>query len=151
MLFSWVRKGMFRDAVDPALVDPGDPSWAWWVYEEAPVDDWTGWHSLQAIEEDQARESRMAGLPPAYWFKATIPQLAAVFRQMGWEGDGNWFLSAVPDPMMGGISPLLVAVKQSNNGTTYVACERELPWLEGAFDGSTGQVFLAHVRHPSTE
>lgn len=56
------------------------------------------------------------------WFaEATRLALAA-----GWEGDGTWLYTVIPDPDSADTAYTFV-VKQSNNGTTFVVSQ--LPFI----------------------
>lgn len=48
-----------------------------------------------------------------------------------WEGDirEGIYVFSVPDPDKVAMSPGFIW-KQDNNGTTFVICEKELPWLK---------------------
>jgi hypothetical protein len=104
-----------------------------YVYEMSPVDYWEGMTPLGSYFDDRCMSNMLE------WRRA--PEfdrvLRFLFRTMEiarshghWEGDvaHGPYISAVPDS--GGLDcALILAWKQSNNGTTYVASQIELPWL----------------------
>ena len=71
---------------------------------------------------DATYESGDSPNPIAVAYRAAVPQ----FDILGWEGDGTWYYGALPAD---GSTLVWVMVKQSNNGTTYVYCTQEMPWL----------------------
>ena len=100
-----------------------------YVYTPPPIDYWTGWvtvtkamsggHGQDLEDEPYADDELSANLGKA-------KELAA---GCGWEGDGTWRIAGLPPEDVAG--PLYVlAVKQSNNGTTFIITPRELPWLQ---------------------
>ena len=105
----------------------------WHLYCINPIDFWVGWQSLRYVPErtwspaDQSA-GHGDGLPDRSWFEQFIPLVARQFKQIGWEGDGHWHLTAIPEDDSG-LFGLAIAVKQSNNGSTFVAASRPLPWL----------------------
>jgi hypothetical protein len=77
------------------------------------------------------------GVPPANVYdsvsgkscEARVPEIKQLFTQAGWEGDGRIELFAIP-PVIAPNAPdgfLIWHVKQSNNGTSWLASELPLP------------------------
>jgi hypothetical protein len=108
---------------------------------------------------DSARERLRVGdlsvycLPPVYWWDGWTPLTSAVgipegpletsrllvemaikaatlLTRTGWEGDGNWYVSALPT-FDDGVQAIrfLIAVRQWNNGTTFLCSPEPLLWL----------------------
>jgi hypothetical protein len=103
-----------------------------WTYSCAPIDWWFGWWTLA----DALHHTLMAS-EHAHWHEITPEALtedASRARWLatcaGWEGDGTWYVSVLPDPDAC-LSRFLFAVKQSNNGTTFIVSPFRLPWLHG--------------------
>lgn len=96
------------------------------VYALGPIDWWLGWCPFTTLI--RAFESDPVSLDLDRVFNLVVTA-AWGFTRAGWEGDGRWYLSAVPNDEGGPECDLLLAVKQSNNGSTFVFSEHELPWL----------------------
>ncbi|PSS59873.1 hypothetical protein C6558_36235 [Ensifer sp. NM-2] len=98
------------------------------VYKLGPIDFWNGWLSaadfVAETENVDANYNEETFLP----FVEKAQDLA---RGIGWEGDmrSGPFVSALPNPDSGNLSDFILAWKQDNNGTTFVASPYELPWL----------------------
>ncbi len=92
-----------------------------YVYECGPIDHWQGWTPLPTFLRDEFIDPGQVGR-----------MLQAIARSTRWEGDFRAGeaprVSALPvgDPDCA----LLLAVKQDNNGTTFIASEVRLPWLD---------------------
>jgi hypothetical protein len=120
-----------------------------------PIDWWAGWLSpVEAVAE--SLKDGWDALPSNAFRNAEIlageidrliKVASAFLLQHGWEGDirgpnGTWMVSVVPDAEINS-SVLVFAVKQDNNGTTFVVSPYELPWLtkngtlQGTFNLST--------------
>jgi hypothetical protein len=104
---------------------PGRP----FIYYLPPIDWWEGWTTLEGLSRS---------LEPDEFFDPVVEvatfmlRAAPLFVKAGWEGDGTW--RAAPLPVFDEgvqLRSFLVAVKQSNNGSTFVASPKALPWLEG--------------------
>jgi hypothetical protein len=107
-----------------------------YVYYCPPIDWWVGW-----MTETEFLNHRMTN---DYWdphihrtnpvvtdyvtFTTSAYQLA---KEVMWEGDmrDGPYVAGLPDPDAGGWC-FVVAWKQDNNGTTFVASHRELEWLK---------------------
>jgi hypothetical protein len=106
------------------------------AYELPPIDHWMG--TTWFIPEQEA-ERAGAPAPPGLFppdddphgLAIELTQLhrlaAPAFRTLGWEGDGGWRYGSFPDELN---TRLWIAVKQSNNGTTYVLSPIAMPWLK---------------------
>jgi hypothetical protein len=107
-----------------------------YCYHISPIDHWpctrTAKQRLQDVHED--------GVP--YWVAQEGAKLGALlaaateaFRTIGWEGDYREppVFFAVPSCEVE--MHLGVAVKQDNNGSTFIASPFPMPWLEQDFDG----------------
>jgi|SRR5215813_13792391 len=96
-----------------------------YVYAIPPVDHWIGWQDAKDLVGDSPYGDK---IDPAE-FRAFWNQAKVLGRKAGWEGD----LSG--GPLVAGMldydysSRFMVAWKQSNNGTTFIASEFELPHL----------------------
>jgi hypothetical protein len=101
------------------------------VYQVGPIDWWGGWTPLpellarpNAIDDPWPHSGR--SMQARWEFAQTIA------RHLGWPGDIRQGPFACPLPN-GDIDcgEYLIAWKEDNNGTTYVASPYRLPWLEG--------------------
>ena len=112
-----------------------------YVYRCPPVDFWFGWLRLRVGEDfvfDVLDEP--GGLFEREWLSGSegaIRELLSVssdgFLRAGWEGDvrdGCWQLSGFPLPETPGDPGFLVAVKQNNNGTTFISSPVSLQHLQ---------------------
>ena len=99
---------------------------SWYIYTLPPIDCFVGWTAFDVfVEQAEAH----------YWTEAAALSLLRtasllVQRHTDWEMDRDvtaWHVAALPldEPE----SALAFAIKQSNNGTTFVASQLELPWL----------------------
>lgn len=98
-----------------------------YIYALAPIDFWSGCLSeaqyLAIMERDDPKHIADVYMP----FRERA--LAAATRA-GWEGDMRQgpFISALPTDA-GNHPDVVLAWKQQNNGSTFVACVHQLPWL----------------------
>jgi hypothetical protein len=106
-----------------------------WVYCLTPIDWWTGAHTVSdyesAIVADHGRADASEQVKGALSkFRNFLDKAKAIAP--GWEGDireGPFVLPVPPrDPAEG--LQFMVAWKQENNGTTFLASPFRLPWLE---------------------
>lgn len=100
----------------------------WYGAPTLPIDWWPGWTSIDGLRRDANRlwewgVELPSQLPPE--LDTRIP--AQVATELGWEGDGEW--KCAPLPTDDGYCKLMFAVKQSNNGTTFIVSPFDLPWL----------------------
>ena len=100
------------------------------VYKVAPIDDWTGWRKLT----EAASETHSGGPPCGPSFRTLLARLLDACeiarREHNWEGDisimgGPYWIPLPP----GRDDKFLIAWKQSNDGTSFVASPFALPWL----------------------
>lgn len=52
-------------------------------------------------------------------------------KYTSWEGDGNWYVSGMPSEDSSDSLPIF-AVKQENNGSTFLCSPFPLPWVESS-------------------
>ena len=97
------------------------------VYHMSPIDHWAGWQHpadvFAPVEESHDRHT----IPQ--WEDAW-DQARELARQIGWEGDvaiGPRVSMLPADDFKP--APFIIAWKQSNNGSTFVASPFPLPWL----------------------
>ena len=93
-----------------------------YIYCTGPIDDWIGWTELHQLRGTAQRAEALQ------LRKSVMP----IFRANGWEGDGDWYISGLPpcEKWFNPASQLLIAVKQSNNGTVFIASPYKLPWIK---------------------
>lgn len=103
----------------------------YFVYVTGPLDWWPGWRWVDEILAAMRGSDTLveAGYPEPSKLEAMVSSAKKVADAAGWEGDGRWACAPLPAPEMFS-SELMFAVKQSNNGTTYVVSPFRLPWLE---------------------
>jgi hypothetical protein len=111
------------------------------VYSCEPCDWWHGWRKPEEVVGFPGRgdaEGYEGAISPEEW--VTVWRLAQEGAQLiGWEGDirrgegGPWVTML---PMPGNVT-WLVAWKQDNNGTTFIASPVALPWLTGKHGGAS--------------
>jgi hypothetical protein len=102
------------------------------VYALGPIDNWTGW---LPEEEFLQLEEPEYGRPNADDYHAFKKKAELRAAEAGWEGDiRNWrngpFVAPLPVNYGDGTIRYMIAWKQDNNGTTFVASPFPLPWLE---------------------
>jgi hypothetical protein len=116
------------------------------LYCIAPIDWWDGWipefNYLRGLFTDEYADNNRDRVAAYVSLRAKAERMAL---EAEWEGDMSFgvFVSALPPDDCGGECPVLIAWKQSNNGTTFVYSPRPLPWLqENAFHviGSEGRL-----------
>jgi hypothetical protein len=99
-------------------------------YHACPIDWWDGALTANELLSKMSPKSDAVDLSCAAARLAEIEADARVaFREIGWEGDvseGPYFF-CLPDE---GYCSLGYMLKQSNNGSTFVASPQPLPWLE---------------------
>lgn len=99
-------------------------------YNTGPIDNFYGLHTFESLEEEMGgpcRESVNIRSELDRLLGACLP----AFRDLGWEGDCNlgpgFFM--LPDPE-GATFQWGVAIKQGNNGQSFIASPFPLPYLE---------------------
>lgn len=105
------------------------------VYRLAPIDFWVGWNHKNDLfreitTEELAYEFR--DIEEWNWLWAVASALA---RRIGWEGDirEGPYVSMLPNAGCDPECSVLIAWKQDNNGTTFIASPYRLPWLEDGY------------------
>jgi hypothetical protein len=95
------------------------------------IDHWLGWRRLDQEIVALAKSGCGAEAWEVEHLIMLLSAAAYAFTRAGWEGDGIWKISALaPVDDGGGDSRVMLAVKQSNNGTTFIFSELVIPWLE---------------------
>ena len=93
-----------------------------------PIDDWTGWRELT----EAASEIRGEGPPRGPSFRTLLARLLdgceIARHEHNWEGDVSQGPYWIPLPATGD-DKFLIAWKQANDGTCFVASPFALPWL----------------------
>jgi hypothetical protein len=116
-----------------------------YVYERGPVDWWWGWSPVDDLkaqpEEGEEMSPYDADAPWHGWRNAALEALVDhALDQI--QADGRWEGDISQGPYIAGLlapnddgyaeSEVMVALKQSNNGTVYVWSPRRLLHLEQA-------------------
>ena len=101
------------------------------VYQVMPIDFWAGWRKpseLFGVSDHNHDDGQFHD--PAEW-PNLWKQAQKLATEAGWEGDirEGPYVTVVPDGESGGLSPVIIAWKQDNNGTTFVASPFPLPWV----------------------
>ena len=115
----------------PMAAEPRVTKASGYVYDVTYIDFWYGWHDPWApqtpnhepVDPDQVR-----------WIAASVIRaIRDIARVTGWEGDirGGPYVAPVPGPDYEPERGWFVALKQDNNGTTYLWSPVALPWLAG--------------------
>lgn len=101
-----------------------------YVYEVAPIDNWTGWSDMEYARGKACLEGTLDEVDTLF----EIGREAARMHLL-WEGDirEGPYVSALPMDISGTFA-IMVAWKQDNNGTTFVASQAALPWLESEYN-----------------
>jgi hypothetical protein len=96
------------------------------VYAMGPIENWEGWRPAEG-----ASTFGEASIAERAEFREFFSRAREIARELGWEGDISEgpFVSALPDPAQHG-SAIMVAWRQSKNGTTFVASPFRIPYLE---------------------
>lgn len=111
---------------------------SFWFYRLTPTDSFTAFTSwldyasrmVFGLEDQSAIIEMLAIVDQRNW-------ILSQFKSIGWEGDGNLLVSQVPSD---DVDPhTFFVVKQSNNGSTFLASPIALPWLNS--DGFIRRVF----------
>lgn len=132
------------------------------VYELLPIDFWDGWIPLSLAMEDPAKYGIISDYSGEYgsWSK---PDRISKFQEhlrrqvdeakylitkhTSWEGDGHIYITSMPGfDDGGGESHLVFAIKQGNNGTTFIVSPFEYVHLR---ESLTAQVTV-DVYTPTT-
>ncbi len=102
-----------------------------YVYVLPPIDYWTGWRSSADALPEHEFEEEVRGQQAAEVERRCEHALEQFRARTGWEGDirEGPFVSGLPPLHGGSESDLMVAVKQDNNGLTFIWSPHELSWL----------------------
>lgn len=102
------------------------------VYEINPIDCWSGW---QTVEEFLKESAGPDYFPMECLYEILGEAMKIARTQLHWEGDVREgpYVCGLPTNESG-CPEILIAWKQDNNGTTYIATPFAMPWLE---DSST--------------
>jgi hypothetical protein len=101
------------------------------VYCLPPIDFWAGWQKISDVYRIETPDE--VGFyefrDPDEW-RRLWAQAKPLAQRLGWEGDFREgpFVSVLPTGDCD--CSILIAWKQDNNGTTFVASPYRLPWLE---------------------
>lgn len=108
------------------------------VYMTNPIDFWNGWHhpdEVFAVTRVTNSDWKFAGenetkLNAEEYFNF-LGKAKKGAKALGWEGDMSEgpYVTMIPNVEGGNYPDFIVAWKQSNNGTTFVASPYHLPWL----------------------
>lgn len=95
-----------------------------YTYAIGPIDFWEGWSSVDEMMSAPYHDV-------AHWGPDTVRErfwaAQEAARQAGWEGDGKARVTVIP--MQDVVCEIVIAIKQSNNGTTFIVSPVEMPWL----------------------
>jgi hypothetical protein len=104
-----------------------------YVYEIATVDYWTGWVRLNEYEEQEDYSVRVSTSVSRRALERVRDHAIAQIRERSiWEGDivQGPFFAGLPPRDGNSDSEQMVAIKQQNNGMTFVWSPYPLPWLQ---------------------
>ncbi len=119
-----------------------------YTYEMSPIDWWVGWNKLYRDKDGTAliQWAQLGGMwddiitgeeeaePAQLDFGRRANDAEYAVRAVtSWEGDGSWRWAPLPYPDANN-SVWMFAVKQSNNGTTYLASPVPLSYLDRRVD-----------------
>ena len=113
------------------------------VYSLSPIDEWRGWQKPEdlfrpAIDTSPeasptGKDDPLGAFEPHRWARAWTSARAAA-RKLQWKGDirpgGGPYVTILPAAEPGGLPLFVIAWKQQDNGTTFVASPVRLSWLE---------------------
>lgn len=100
-----------------------------WIYQLDPTDWFLYVVTLEDARELSAREDESC---PGWSDELEHAYITAAWKirhHTSWEGDGTWYVGALPQRDSGGEMLPYLMVKQRNNGTTYVWSPVEMPHL----------------------
>ena len=100
------------------------------VYAIAPIDFWDHWTPMLTFLAGPYEDNNPDSDPNEVVSRFQLATRLAT--RIGWEGDfrNGPFISAIPAEHGNGYSEFLIAWKQDNNGTTFVASPFPLFWLK---------------------
>lgn len=105
------------------------------IYELLPIDFWNGWIPLSTAMDDPTKYGVGSDYPGDYensnegdqeGFRKNLRVKVdeakfLITKHTSWEGDGSVYIAAMPGlDNGGGQSHLVFAIKQGNNGTTFI-------------------------------
>ena len=102
-----------------------------YIYSLPPID-W--WHGFQAvgdyIEHMKSELNAFGDTFNTTRFISDLMELAPLFARAGWEGDirEGVYLAGLPTDEPD--TELIFALKQKNNGSTFIASPYRLPWIK---------------------
>lgn len=120
------------------------PNKKWRVYECPPIDYWFGWSPLTRLISDDEAEEGFLTVTAASAVSIAAAVCVQLTRRTHWQGDGEVMVSALP--CCADCATPVYAVKQEDNGTTYILAPRDIPWLrecriqEGAADADADRL-----------
>jgi hypothetical protein len=98
------------------------------VYKIMPIDDWTGWRTLTEAAPETQSEGPSCGPSFRSLLARLLEGCEIAHREHNWEGDIKDGPYWIPLPAEGH-DKFLIAWKQSNDGTCFVASPFALHWL----------------------
>jgi len=112
-----------------------------YVYQRGPIDWWWGWSPVEDLKSQPDEEPTSPYDVPGPWHGRRQEALEAIVEHaLGRiRADGRWEGDIIQGPYIAGLlssddgraeSEVMVALKQSNNGTVYVWSPQPLPHLE---------------------
>lgn len=103
------------------------------VYEVPPIDDWSPWLSE---DEYKAKLDAEWGPDSAGGWTGYVALRKRAFdlarAKLNWEGDFREgpFIAGLPPHFGESQSEVVIAWKQDNNGSCFIASPIEMPWLD---------------------
>jgi hypothetical protein len=101
------------------------------IYCLPPIDQWSGWQKPDQVFTGTDKDD--GDTHPADEWPELWKEVQRLAKGLGWEGDVREgpFVTVLPrEPGDYWPGYVLVAWKQDNNGTTFLASPIHLPWLE---------------------
>ena len=108
-----------------------------YVYEIPPIDIWAGWipfekafitpteFSIREYDEESGLDEKVCIKEGQEILNSCLNEVKSILTKFtSWEGDGDIYISSMPFPNVC-LSELVFAVKQANNGTTYIVAPAE--------------------------
>lgn len=93
----------------------------YYVYATGPIDFWQGWNKP---------DDKYADIGRVHFILERFSEVAVLAHDKGWEGDIREGPYWIPVPFDdSGRCDVILAWKQDNNNTTFVASPVRLPWL----------------------
>jgi hypothetical protein len=101
------------------------------VYQIPPIDFWEYW-----LTEKQFKANITKSIAPVnslFSYRRFLNRAKQIAQEkLGWPGDiaAGPFIAALAPTCSGDDGRYMIAWKESNNGTTYIASPIELPWIK---------------------